>query len=364
MGLFDIFTGDPVKKAAEQQQQYLTGISNQIQSGIGAAQTRGIDALQSGQGSAIGALQGGQATARGDIQNYSPQAIAALYGGQTGGTNALLAGQTGGLESLRSGVQGATDAFSGLAGQGQGYDARALQGGDIAQGAFGLGPMAGQVQAAFQSSPGYQFQLNQGLESVLRNANASGMAAGGNQLREAQTYGQGLANQDYGAWRAGVSGLGQAQQGAYAPLGANAASTAASGTANAALTGGTGAANIYTGTGGKLSDLLSGTGTNVANTLLGTGTSLANLAQRGGEDQSGVYTGTGNSIANLLSTLSGQSSQGFQNIAGQYSPTFQTAANAEMAGSKNLWNLGLNLAGAGAGTPAGSSFLKGLGLAA
>jgi len=64
MGLFDIFTGDPVKKAAEQQQQYLTGISNQIQSGIGAAQTRGIDALQSGQGSAIGALQGGQATAR------------------------------------------------------------------------------------------------------------------------------------------------------------------------------------------------------------------------------------------------------------------------------------------------------------
>ena len=63
----------------------------------------------------------------------------------------------------------------------------------------------------------------------------------------------------------------------------------------------------------------------MANTLLGTGTSLANLAQRGGEDQSGVYTGTGNSIANLLSTLSGQSSQGFQNIAGQYSPTFQTA---------------------------------------
>ena len=103
-----------------------------------------------------------------------------------------------------------------------------------------------------RSSPGYQFQLNQGLESVLRNANASGMGAGGNQLREAQTYGQGLANQDYGAWRAGVSGLGQAQQGAYAPLGANAASTAASGTANAALTGGTGAANIYTGTGGKL----------------------------------------------------------------------------------------------------------------
>jgi hypothetical protein len=35
-----------------------------------------------------------------------------------------------------------------------------------------------------------------------------------------------------------------------------------------------------------------------------------------------------------------------------------------MAGSKNLWNLGLNLATAGASTPIGSSALKGLGLAA
>jgi hypothetical protein len=188
--------------------------------------------------------------------------------------------------------------------------------------------MAGQVQAAFQSSPGYQFQLDQGLESILRNANASGMAAGGNQLRESQTYGQGLANQDYGAWRAGVGGLGQAQQGTYAPLAANLTSTA-----------GTAGANIATGTAGRLADLLSGTGTNAANILQGTGTNLANLAQASGIAQGGVETGTGTNIANLLAQLSQQQTSGIGGLAGPTANTYGLAAAGQMQGNKNLWDL-------------------------
>ena len=150
MGLFDIFTGDPVKKAAEQTAAvpYRDLQPDPVRYRCRADPWHRCPPKRTGQCHQRPSGWSSHGSRR--YPDYSPQAIAALYGGQTGGTNALLAGQTGGLESLRSGVQGATDAYGGLAGQGQGYDARALQGGDIAQGAFGLGPMAGQVKAAFQ----------------------------------------------------------------------------------------------------------------------------------------------------------------------------------------------------------------------
>jgi hypothetical protein len=68
--------------------------------------------------------------------------------------------------------------------------------------------------AAFQAGPGYQFQLGQGLDAINRTANAAGMGASGNMLREAQTYGQGLANQEYNNWLKNVTG----RESLYAPL--------------------------------------------------------------------------------------------------------------------------------------------------
>lgn len=65
-----------------------------------------------------------------------------------------------------------------------------------------------------------------------------------------------------------------------------------------------------------------------------------------------VYTGTANSIANLgTNTTTGVNDQNTQ------------AANAEMAGSKNLWGLGMGLAqlGVGAFTGGGTSLLGGFG---
>ena len=82
--------------------------------------------------------------------------------------------------------------------------------------ALGLNGPAGNAAAtaAFQAGPGYQFALEQGLEGVTRAANAAGMGASGNMLREAQTYGQGLANQEYNNWLENVTG----RESLYAPL--------------------------------------------------------------------------------------------------------------------------------------------------
>ena len=71
-------------------------------------------------------------------------------------------------------------------------------------------------------------------------------------------------------------------------------------------------------------------------------------------NKAGVYTGTANSIANLgTNTTRGLTDQNTQ------------AANAELAGSGNLWGLGLNLAKLGVGAASGTSLLgtgsKGLG---
>lgn len=53
------------------------------------------------------------------------------------------------------------------------------------------------AMARFQSSPGYAFQLQQGLRAVDAGAAAQGMLRSGATLKAEQTYGQGLANQDF-----------------------------------------------------------------------------------------------------------------------------------------------------------------------
>ena len=50
--------------------------------------------------------------------------------------------------------------------------------------------------ATFQASPGYQYALQQGTQAV-NNAAATGGGVGGNALKQLQSTGQGLANQNF-----------------------------------------------------------------------------------------------------------------------------------------------------------------------
>jgi hypothetical protein len=70
------------------------------------------------------------------------------------------------------------------------------------QNALGLNGASGNqaAQQAFQVSPGYDFQMGQGLQALDRSASAKGFLGSGNAATAATQYGQGLANQEYGNW--------------------------------------------------------------------------------------------------------------------------------------------------------------------
>lgn len=118
--------------------------------------------------------------------------------------------------------------------------------------AYGLGGTAGTQRArgAFQAGPGYQFALDQGTQALDRSAASRGMLGSGNQQQDLLRFGQGLANQEYGKWLAGLGGI--------ADAGMNAAQgqTGRQGTlAGIDMQQGLGAANLWGGVGRSLSDL-------------------------------------------------------------------------------------------------------------
>ena len=63
--------------------------------------------------------------------------------------------------------------------------------------ALGITGDPSQVTARLQQTPGYQFQLQQGNENVLRNASRTGSLNSGGTNVDLMNYGQGLAGQTY-----------------------------------------------------------------------------------------------------------------------------------------------------------------------
>jgi hypothetical protein len=107
----------------------------------------------------------------------------------------------------------------------------------------------------FQQSPGYQWSMDQGTRAVDAGAAARGMLRSGAEIKAQQTFGTGLADQEFTNYYnrlAGLSSLGESA----AAGGAQTAGAAA----NAALQGGTAQSSIYGNTASGIS--------NAANTLL------------------------------------------------------------------------------------------------
>ena len=114
-------------------------------------------------------------------------------------------------------------------------------------------PTGGTEYQGFQATPGYQFQMDQGTAAVNALAGARGGLNSGRTMQDLQTFGQGLANQEYNNYLnrlTGMSGSGQAAAGAQANAATNAASgvsNALSGIGNAQAAGAIGQANAWTG---------------------------------------------------------------------------------------------------------------------
>jgi hypothetical protein len=138
---------------------------------------------------------------------------------------------------------------------------------------LGLNGASGNEAAtgAYQTSPGYDFQLQQGEQAAQRGASAAGMLNSGNTLTALTEYGQGLANKDYGSWLDrlnGVSGQGlQAAGGQAAGYGAE--------------------ANLYQGTAGDRLGLESG----VTQGLIGNNNDLAKVKEQQAQ-QKGSFFGS------------------------------------------------------------------------
>lgn len=84
----------------------------------------------------------------------------------------------------------------------------------------------------FQATPGFQFALDQGNNSVNALAGARGGLNSGRTLQDLSTFNMGMANQEYGNFLNRLTGLAGAGQSA-AGMQANAATNAASGVSNA-----------------------------------------------------------------------------------------------------------------------------------
>ena len=77
------------------------------------------------------------------------------------------------------------------------------------QDSLGLNGAAGTARAvnAFQTAPGYQFQLQEGQKALERSAAARGNLFSGATGKGLIRYGQGVANQAYGTYQDRLSGL-------------------------------------------------------------------------------------------------------------------------------------------------------------
>jgi hypothetical protein len=119
-------------------------------------------------------------------------AVAGIAGGIMQ-KNAIDKGASQARDALNQGITTATNQLSPWATSGQPANADQA---DL----LGLNgqPAADAAMAKFQSSPGYQFQLGQGLRAVDAGASAQGFTRSGAALKAEQTFGQGLANSDFG----------------------------------------------------------------------------------------------------------------------------------------------------------------------
>lgn len=311
----DNFLGGAERRAGRQQadagragqgfiRDATTGARSELESGFGGAE----DSIRQFFQEAMGVQGQGLEDILSSLRGGAEQGISTLQGGQQQGIESLLAGLTGAQTQLDPFAQGGRLAFE---------QQQALSG--------ALGPEAqAQAMESFQSSPGQSFLREQGEESIARQAAASGGLGGGALLADLQSFGTGVAAQDF---QNNFNRLGQ-----VSTQGQNAASQLAQGSLGtgtniadlirsisggvAGLESGLGQqlaqafgnstnnmSNLLTGQGQQLAGLRTGLGTNLAQLLLGEGTNLSNLEQGIGAAQAQGTLGAAGAIRGTMSDL-------------------------------------------------------------
>lgn len=147
----------------------------------------------------LGGILGGNETKKAAKRN------AALLGQfQTNGLSTIDAGKNeagGYLSDVGDLWKNFTDQTGGLSGLSLLGDALGVNGAD--------GTAA--ARSAFQTSPGYGFQLGQGLDALERRAASQGRLSSGQTGLDTINYAQGLANSEYQNWLNSLGNFGNSQ---------------------------------------------------------------------------------------------------------------------------------------------------------
>lgn len=158
------------------------------------------------------------------------------------------------------------------------------------EGGTGTGvPSASNIQSTLQSLPGYQFALQQGLQTTQNSAAAQGLGNSGAAIKAADQYSTGLANQYYNNLLTGLQNTaGQGLNAAGGLTGSlqnivNTGGNAAAGVGNAAVqTGANVGSNIVgAGNAAAAADISGGSAVGNFGNSLGTASILNNLNQNG-----------------------------------------------------------------------------------
>lgn len=294
MGFFGSLFGSDQAKAAKQAAaiQAQTAAKNRKLSEVWTKLS--LDDLDSSLDEALGAIDTGAGELRGALGRS---------------LNQLGAGERGALSELDQGAA----AF-------QPYSSTGTQALSQIAAFLGLqGPEAARAALdGFQTSPGFQFRMDQGTQALDRSASARGGLYSGAAGKALTEFGQGLASEEYNNTLARLMELaGMGFQGATGIAGI------AGDRANTRAKFSGARADALLGTGGAMADI----GGNRASAILGTGQNRANVRTGG------------------LSAITGANTQQGQAQAGG----ILGAANARAQGAGNILNTALGLGKIAAG---------------
>jgi len=399
-----VFSGKAGRNASVQTAKFALQQRSELEDIYGKGKTAADKAVTSGYKKSKPVLNQQYQTARGDMTGALDRGNAAILEGRgsaldavTGGYGAAIdsvsQGYGQGINTVQQGYGQAIDAVGQRYGQATDAGNRAVEGFqplidksmagyDLYQNSQGINGAAGRdaALAAFQTGPGYQWQVDQATQGAQRAANKIGGAYGGNAQDAVTRLSSNLANQEWTNWQKGLSGYVDAAQNAVsgqagaltnlAGIYQNQGNTESQLYANqgkdvSALQVGQGkdVGTLQVGQGKDTASIYSDAAKGLSNNQMTAGQSLSDTAMRQGENMATLETGFGQSKAN--------NALGYmQNVAGANSNFYNTlipsTQQGMMAGQQAAQNKmgaimgGLQLAGqvAGAGMGSGGLFTK------
>ena len=318
MGLFDAFTGDPAKAAAEAARNYLGTAQNNLVDATALTRDQIEQLLRAGYAGARSDLGAGFGAASGALGTAAGNALGYIDDGMSGAAQSL--------QSAREALTANGGAYAPLGELAERYG----EGARLYADALGLNGAEGaaRARAAFQGGPGWEAQLDTSLDALNRRRNAAGSLFSGNADADAIKLGSNYANQGWKDWLGGLSG--------YNPLALNATSANAGGNAaiNSTLANlGVTEANLRN-DGGKTRATIAGN----------EGVSLADIANRYYGGLAGLDTGQGAALGGNIADANRSVIGIGLNVAPQMTRTYKDAADAEIAGSGLFWKSATDLA--------------------